>query len=65
MAAREAFGLSAGDAARTIARLWAKVRERKVYFESYGVAPGDIGKVAPAFRHIDDVSTTELRKGLP
>jgi serine/threonine-protein kinase HipA len=64
-AARELFTLSPADAALAIAALWAKVREWRVYFESYGAALEQIDRVAPAFRHIDDVSTPELRRMLP
>jgi serine/threonine-protein kinase HipA len=64
-AAREMFTLSPADAASAIATMWAKVREWRVYFESYGATPEQIDRVAPAFRHIDDVSTPELRRSLP
>lgn len=64
-AAREMFSLSQADAASAIAALWAKVREWRVYFEGYGATPEQIDRVASAFRHIDDVSTPELRRLLP
>jgi serine/threonine-protein kinase HipA len=38
------------------------VREWKVHFEEYNVPPDQIEKIAPAFRHIDDISTPTLRK---
>jgi serine/threonine-protein kinase HipA len=36
-----------------------------VYFEEYRVPADQIEKIAPAFRHIDDLSTPELRKLIP
>ena len=64
-AAREMFTLSQADAAGAIAAIWATVREWRVYFEGFGATPEQIDRVAPAFRHIDDVSTPELRRLLP
>jgi serine/threonine-protein kinase HipA len=37
----------------------------EVRFEEYQVTADQIGKLAPAFRHIDDVSTQALRKLIP
>jgi serine/threonine-protein kinase HipA len=64
-AGRETFTLSAEAAAQSIARVWTIVREWKVYFEEYQVPSDQIEKIAPAFRHIDDVSTQPLRKLIP
>jgi serine/threonine-protein kinase HipA len=64
-AGREMFTLSAEAAAESIARIWRIVREWKVYFEEYRVPADQIEKIAPAFRHIDDLSTPELRKLIP
>jgi serine/threonine-protein kinase HipA len=64
-AGRQTFTLSAEVAAQSIARIWKSVREWKVHFEEYQVPPDQIEKVAPAFRHIDDVSTPALRKLIP
>jgi len=61
-AGREMFTLSAEAAADSIARIWRIVREWKVYFEDYRVPAEQIEKIAPAFRHIDALSTPELRK---
>jgi serine/threonine-protein kinase HipA len=36
-----------------------------VHFEEYQVPEEQIEKVAPAFRHLDDVSTPALRKQIP
>ena len=44
-------------AAQSIARIWRTVREWKVRFEEYQVPADQIEKIAPAFRHIDDVAT--------
>ena len=64
-AGRETFTLSADVAAQSIARIWRTVREWKVRFEEYQVPADQIQKIAPAFRHIDDVSTQALRKLIP
>lgn len=60
--AHEMFTLSRATACKMIADIWRVVREWKVYFEGFGVAAAEIDKIAPAFRHIDDVSTPALRK---
>jgi serine/threonine-protein kinase HipA len=59
------FTLSRATACEVIADVWRVVREWRVYFERFGVAAVDIEQIAPAFRHIDDVSTAGLRKLLP
>jgi serine/threonine-protein kinase HipA len=64
-AGRETFTLSTEAAAQSIARIWRTVREWKVHFEEYQVPPDQIEKIAPAFRHIDDVSTPALRGLIP
>jgi serine/threonine-protein kinase HipA len=64
-AGRETFTLSADVAAQSIARIWRTVRKWKVRFEEYQVPADQIEKIAPAFRHIDDVSTQALRKLIP
>jgi serine/threonine-protein kinase HipA len=63
--AREQFTLSREEAASMISRVWATVREWKVRFEEYAVTPEQVGKIAPAFRHLDHVSTPDLRRRLP
>ncbi|MBT9487136.1 MAG: HipA domain-containing protein [Rubrivivax sp.] len=60
--AHEMFTLSRATACKMTADVWRIVREWKVYFEGFGVAATEIDKTAPAFRHIDDVSTPALRK---
>jgi serine/threonine-protein kinase HipA len=62
---REMFTLSAEAAAESIARIWKILREWKVYFEEYQVPSHQIETIAPAFRHIDDLSTQSLRKLIP
>ena len=56
------FTLSKAEAAQLIDDVWKTVREWKVYFERFEVSAEEIAKIAPAFRHMDDVSTPELRK---
>jgi serine/threonine-protein kinase HipA len=62
---REMFTLSAEAAAESIARIWRILREWKVHFEEYEVPSHQIERIAPAFRHIDDLSTPSLRKLIP
>jgi serine/threonine-protein kinase HipA len=64
-AGRELFTLSADAAGESIARIWKVVREWRVYFEQYGVDPQQIEKIAPAFRHLDEVATRALHKLVP
>ncbi len=64
-AGRETFTLSAKVAAQSISRIWSTVREWKVRFEEYQVPADQIENIAPAFRHIEDVSTPALRKLIP
>jgi serine/threonine-protein kinase HipA len=64
-AGRETFTLSSDTAGQSIAKIWRTVREWKVHFEEYEVPTDQIQKIAPAFRHIDDVSTPALRKLIP
>lgn len=61
-AAKERFGLLSADALRVIDRVWRTVRQWKVSFENFGVPPEQIDLIAPAFRHIDDISSNDLRK---
>jgi serine/threonine-protein kinase HipA len=64
LSAREMFSLSERDAALAIAAIWAKVREWRVYFEEFGASGQSIEQAAPAFRHIDQISTAGLRAKL-
>lgn len=63
--AHEMFTLSRVKACELIADVWRVVREWRVYFEGFAVPPGEIEKIASAFRHIDDVSSPSLRKLIP
>lgn len=65
LAAHERFTLSRTTACALMAEVWRVVRQWRVYFEGFGVPAAEIEKIAPAFRHIDDVSTPALRKQLP
>lgn len=62
LAAHAQFTLSKAEAAQRVVQVWQKLREWKLYFETFGVAQEDIDKIAPAFRHLDDVSTPALRR---
>jgi serine/threonine-protein kinase HipA len=64
-AGREIFTLSSDAAGQSIAKIWRAVREWKEHFEEYGVPADQIQKISPAFRHIDDVATSALRKLIP
>lgn len=65
LAAHAMFTLSKARAAQLIADVWAVVREWAVFFEGFGVSADEIAKIAPAFRHMDEVSTPTMRKLLP
>lgn len=60
--AHPGFSLSRGRACELIGELWRVVREWTVSFERSGVPADDIAKIAPAFRHIDAISTADTRK---
>ncbi len=62
LAAHAQFTLSKAEAAQRVVQVWQKLREWKQYFETFGVAQQDIDNIAPAFRHLDDVSTPALRR---
>lgn len=64
LAAHSLFRLSERAAAEVIAQVWEKVREWKVSFEANGVPGEQIDKVQTAFRHVDDVSTAQVRQRL-
>ena len=64
-AAREIFTLTAADAAAVVAEIWSTVQNWRGSFENFGVSPEQIGQIAPAFRHIDNITTMELRAQLP
>ncbi|WP_124948953.1 type II toxin-antitoxin system HipA family toxin [Sulfuriferula thiophila] len=62
--AKERFGLLAPDACAIIDRVWRVVRQWQLHFEAFDVPAEQIARISPAFRHIDDVSSPELRKQL-
>lgn len=59
------FALTPLRAAELIDEVWRVVRQWRYGFERYGVTAASLDKVAPAFRHLDAVSTSALRKLLP
>lgn len=59
------FTPSRRRALELIGQVWAQVREWKLCFEAFEVEPHTMDAVAPAFRHIDEVSTAALRRELP
>lgn len=65
LGAHEMFTLSKATACELISQVWLAVRQWKGYFEASGVSGPEIEKIAPAFRHLDTVSTAQLRKLLP
>lgn len=65
LGSHDKFTLSRRAASQLIADIWRVVREWRVYFEEFGIDAAEMDKAAPAFRHIDDISTPELRKLLP
>lgn len=58
------FGITRQDALEVINRIWVVVHEWKVRFEGYGVAGREIGAIASAFRHLDEVASPDLKKTL-
>lgn len=65
LAAREMFSLSKKDATSLISQVWREVREWKVHFENFGASVQSMDQAATAFRHIDDISSVQLRAKLP
>lgn len=65
LATHAKFNLTRSQAAQLIAEVWRPVSKWRFYFEQFRVSAAEITKIAPAFRHIDDVSTPELRRLLP
>lgn len=56
------FSLSLPRACELVSEVWHAVREWKGSFERSGVPADDIAKIAPAFRHLDNISTPGTRK---
>lgn len=65
LAACHSFAISTPRAGELISRVWSVVREWRVYFEQFGVDALNCDKIAPAFRHIDEISSPETRRNLP
>lgn len=65
LAVHERFTLSRTGACRLIGDVWRVVRQWRVHFSEAGIPAAEQDKIAPAFRHIDDISTAELRKSIP
>lgn len=59
------FSLSRARAGELMDEVWRVVREWKVSFEHSGVMADDMARIAPAFRHLDDISTADTRKLMP
>lgn len=64
LAEPEKFSLSKAVAYRLTAQIWEVVREWRVFFDEAGVPERQQDLVATAFRNLDEVSTTSLRKNL-
>lgn len=62
LAAHHKFTLSQDTACSLIEEVWRVVRQWREYFDQAGVPDHEQAKIAPAFRHIDGVSTKALRK---
>lgn len=62
LAAHARFTLSQETACLLIAEVWRIVRQWRVFFDQTGVPDQEQAKIAPAFRHIDDISSKALRK---
>ena len=43
----------------------AELFSRMVYFEDFGVTAAEIDRIAPAFRHIEEIASPALRRLLP
>lgn len=65
LAGHAMFSLSLPRACALVGDVWRVVREWKVSFERSGVSADDIAKIAPAFRHLDGISTAGTRKLVP
>lgn len=64
LASHDAFTLSNATACEMISEVWRVVRQWRVHFEDFDVPGADIEKMAPAMRHIDEISTPTLRRKL-
>jgi serine/threonine-protein kinase HipA len=62
LAGHDKFTLSRETACLLIDEVWGVVRQWRVCFDEAGVPDQEQEKISPAFRHIDSISTRELRK---
>jgi serine/threonine-protein kinase HipA len=60
--AHQMFTLSKTAACTLIDEVWRVVRQWRAYFENFRIPEAEIDKIAPAFRHVDDIATLQLRK---
>ncbi|SPB17798.1 phosphatidylinositol kinase [Caballeronia novacaledonica] len=58
----DAFGISESEACMLIGLMWDVVKDWRSLFAEDGVAEKDMDYVSTAIRHIDDISTEELRR---
>lgn len=65
LAGCQRFSISKARAGRLIAEVWTVVREWRMFFEQYGVCARECDNIAPAFRHLDEVSSAATRRHLP
>ncbi len=65
MTAYPLFALSEAEALQIIATIWQQVRAWRVAFEAFGLPTATIEQAASAFRHIDAVASSKLRRALP
>ena len=65
MTAYPLFALSEAEALQIIATIWQQVRAWRVAFEAFGLPAATIDQAASAFRHIDAVASSKLRRALP
>lgn len=65
LASCERFTLSRATVCQLVVDVWGVVRQWRVCFDEFGTPAAEQGKIASAFRHLDDISTPALRRQLP
>lgn len=60
--ARERFGLTVNNALSIIERVWHAVHAWRVHFSEAGVPATQISLIAPAFRMLEQIASSELRR---
>jgi serine/threonine-protein kinase HipA len=63
-ASKEQFNISSRDALGIIDRIWRTVRQWKLHFEESGVSNNQIEIISKAFRHLNDITSPNLRQKL-